>query len=112
MSFPRIDTAIPLRRYQYGEFTVTVLGDIQSPDAARYRYIMAVAQESNPQPGLFVCAERTQGGACDLRIAMADGEQVLESAPELCDLDTFVQSGLDIIARLLQLDDEMPHRLS
>jgi hypothetical protein len=44
MSIPTITTAIPLRRYQYGEFVVTVLGDIESPDAVRYRYILAVAQ--------------------------------------------------------------------
>lgn len=112
MSFPTIATAVPLRRYQYGEFLLTVLGDIDSPDAARYRYIIAVAQESNPEPGLFVCAERGADGACDLRVAMADGSQLLESSPAFCDLELFVKEALQIIATLLKLDDEMPHQLN
>lgn len=111
MSIPRIHTAIPLRRYQYGEFVVTVLGDIVSPDAADYRYIIAVAQEGNPQPGLFLTAERGSGGTCDLRVAMADGSRVLESSPAFCDLDLFVKEALQVIATMLSLSDEMPHRL-
>lgn len=111
MSIPRINTAIPLRRYQYGEFVVTVLGDIDSPDAVRYRYIIAVAQEGNPTPGLFLCAERGSGDACDLRVAMADGSQVLESSPAFCDLDLFVKEALQVISGMLNLGDEMPHRL-
>ena len=111
MSFPTITTAIPLRRYQYGEFVVTVLGDIQSPDPVNYRYILAVAQEGNPQPGLFLSSERGAGGACDLRVSMADGSQVLESTPAFCDLDLFVKEALQVISTMLDLSDEMPHRL-
>lgn len=111
MSFPTINTAIPLRRYQYGEFIITVLGDIQSPDPVNYRYILAVAQEGNPQPGLFVSAERGADGACDLRVSMADGSQVLDSSPAFCDLDLFVKEALQVISTLLNLSDEMPHRL-
>lgn len=112
MSFPKISTAIPLRRYLYGEFVITVLGDIESPDEARYRYILAVNQEGNPKPGLFVCAERGQEGACDLRVAMADGSQVLESSPLFCDLEHFIREGLQVISTLLNLGDEMPHLLN
>lgn len=111
MSIPRISTAIPRRRYQYGEFVITVLGDIDSPDAADYRYIVAVAQEGSSTPGLFLCAERGTGGACDLRIAMADGSRVLDSSPAFCDLDLFVKEALRIIATMLNLSDEVPHRL-
>ncbi|GAB4298475.1 hypothetical protein [Sulfurivermis fontis] len=111
MSFPTITTAIPLRRYQYGEFVVTVLGDIESPDAVRYRYVLAVAQEGNPRPGLFVSAERGTDGVCDLRVSMADGSQVLDSSPAFCDLELFVKEALQIVSTLLNLSDEMPHRL-
>jgi hypothetical protein len=111
MSVPQINTAIPLRRYQYGEFIITVLGDIDSPDPVRYRYIVAVAQEGNPQPGLFISSERAADGACALRVSMADGAQVLESSPAFCDLDLLVKEALQIIAGVLNLSDEMPHRL-
>lgn len=111
MSFPTINTAIPLRRYQYGEFVITVLGDIESPDTVNYRYIMAVAQEGNPRPGLFLSSERAADGACDLRVSLADGSQVLESSPAFCDLDLFVKEGLQVISTMLNLSDEMPHRL-
>jgi hypothetical protein len=111
MSFPTISTAIPLRRYQYGEFVVTVLGDIESPDAANYRYIIAVAQEGNPRPGLYLSSERIADGACDMRLSMADGTQVLETSSAFCDLDMFVKEALQVISTMLDLSDEMPHRL-
>lgn len=111
MSFPTIHTAIPLRRYQYGEFVVTVLGDIESPDTVNYRYIIAVAQEGNPRPGLYLSSERAADGACDLRVSLADGSQVLETSPAFCDLDLFVKEALQVISTMLNLSDEMPHRL-
>jgi hypothetical protein len=111
MSLPTINTAIPLRRYHYGEFVVTVLGDIESPDAVNYRYIVAVALEGDPRPGLFLSAERGNGEACALRVSMADGSQVLESSPAFCDLHLFVQEALQIISSMLSLSDEVPHRV-
>lgn len=112
MSIPRIRTAVPLRRYQYGEFLVTVLGDIESDEPVHYRYLLAVAQEGSPTPGLFIAAQRTgDGGPYDLRIAMQDGSQVVDSDERWGDLEAFVKEGLGIIATMLNLGDEMPHRL-
>jgi len=113
MSIPHILRAIPKRRYQYGEFIISVLGEIESDDQQEYRYILAVAQEGNPQPGLFINCERNRGGDGDyaMRVAMADGDQVIATGNELGDIDLFVKQGLDIIATMLDLSDEMPHRL-
>lgn len=113
MSIPHILRAIPLRRYAYGEFIITVLGDIESDDKQDYRYVMAVAQEGNPQPGMFINCERNTGGegAYAMRIAMADGDQVIATGDELGDIEYFVKQGLGIIATMLELSDEMPHRL-
>ena len=44
--FPKIQRAIPKKRYQLGEFGVTVLGEIESPDIASYHYIMLGANTS------------------------------------------------------------------
>jgi len=58
MNKPGIMTAMPRRRYRYGEFTVVVLGDIESSDGIDYRYIMAVVKGADPEPGLYLTAKR------------------------------------------------------
>ncbi len=45
MDAPKIQTAIPQRRYQFGEYTGVVLGDIESGDDVKYRYILALVRE-------------------------------------------------------------------
>ena len=59
MNKPGIVTAIPRHRYKYGDFTVVVLGDIESNDSVDYHLVMAVVWGSDPDPGLYVTAERT-----------------------------------------------------
>lgn len=110
MSVPNIKTAIPARRYQYGEFMITVLQEIESDDPVNYRYIMAVATERDPAPGLFICAER-DGGGYRLRVAMADGAQILGSSPAFGDIELFVKEGLGVVGTMLNLTDEIPHQL-
>jgi hypothetical protein len=113
MSTPHIKTAVPKRRYQYGEFMVTVLGEVESDDPVEYRWIFAVATETNPQPNLFLTAEREGLGDREytLRVSMADGEQVLGRSERWRDLDAFVEGAMEIIGRMLELGDETPHRL-
>ena len=111
MSLPSIKTAIPQRRYQYGEFIITVLGDIESDDPVRYRYLMAVATEADPTPGLFLSCERSGQEGFTLRVSMADGSQVLGESTALGDQETFVREALKIVATMLDLSDEVPHRL-
>ena len=43
-AFPKIKTAIPQRRYQYGDYLVTVLGEIESGDDRDYRFVAAFRQ--------------------------------------------------------------------
>ncbi len=111
MSIPSIKTAIPLRRYQYGEFVITVLGDIQSDDPVRYRYIMAVATEADPKPGLFLSSERAGQDNFTLRVSMADGSQVLGESEALGDQESFSREALKVVSTMLNLSDEVPHRL-
>jgi hypothetical protein len=44
MQAPKITTAIPQRRYRLADFSAVVLGEIESPDPARYRYILALVK--------------------------------------------------------------------
>lgn len=111
MSKPSIATAIPLRRYKYGEFTLTVLGDIESRDENGYRYILAVVQGGDPEPGLYITAEKGAGKDTAMRIMMRDGDEVIGRSEQWCDLDVFVDEAMTIISRVLGLSDETPYQL-
>jgi len=115
MNKPGIRTAIPKRRYKYGEFTVVVLGNIESSDGIDYRYIMAVVKGADPGPGLYLTAETAgkSGPQPDytMRMFMQDGTAVVATSPAWGDLDTFVQDGLEIVSEMLELSDEVPYQL-
>jgi hypothetical protein len=111
LSKPSISTAIPLRRYKFGEFTLTVLGDIESPDERQYRYILAVIQGENPEPGLYVTAERGTGEELAMRVMMSDGDEVIGHSSQWGDLDKFADESINIVSRVLGLSDETPYQL-
>lgn len=111
MSKPSIATAIPLRRYKYGEFTLTVLGDIDSRDEINYRYILAVVQGDNPEPGLYVTAEQGAGNEMAMRVMMRDGDEVIARSDRWRDVDVFVDEAMNIVSRVLSLSDETPYQL-
>lgn len=114
MNKPGILTAIPKRRYKVGEFTVTVLGDIDSNDGVDYCYIAAVIQGQDPEPGIYITAEQGgQGpkGKYSMRFIMHTGEEVIGSSDQWGDLDAFVDEMLGIVSRVLSLSDEVPYQL-
>ena len=115
MNKPGIMTAIPRRRYSYGEFTVVVLGDVESNDGIDYRYIMAVVKGEDTEPGLYVTAEKTGGRSqhsdYTMRILMRDGAEVIATSPAWGELEAFVKEGLEIVGDVLDLPDEVPYQL-
>jgi hypothetical protein len=110
---PGIATAIPRRRYRIGEFTLTVLGEIESTDGRSYRYIAAVINGQNPEPGMYITAEQgTAGqGVYDMRIILPDGADVIDQSERWSELDAFVEEVIRIVSRVLQLGDETPYQL-
>lgn len=111
---PGIATAIPRRRYRLGEFTLVVLGDIQSHDGIDYQYIMAVIRGQDPKPGIYITAERGGGAGQEefsMRFIMQDGSEVIGSSVRWSDLDAFVEEATGIISRVLNLGDETSYRL-
>ena len=112
MSKPVISTAIPLRRYRFGEFSLTVLGDIESPDEVSYRFIMAVVQGDDPEPGLYVTAEQEAGEDMAMRIMMRDGDEVIGHSGLWRELDGFVDESIRIVSQVLNLSDETPYQLT
>jgi len=116
MNKPGIMTAIPRRRYRYGEFTVVVLGDIESSDGIDYRYIMAVVKGEDTEPGLYLTAEKAGGmmglqSDYTMRILMRDGAEVIATSPAWGELEAFVREGLGIVGEVLDLSDEVPYQL-
>ncbi|MBZ0071471.1 MAG: hypothetical protein WCY26_07940 [Thiohalobacteraceae bacterium] len=108
---PDIKRAIPQRRYNFGEFTLVMLGEIESGDAVNYRYILAVVREGDDEPGIYVTCEQGAPPAWQLRVVMRDGAQVVAEDAGYQDADAFATAGLEIVRQLLNLGDEEPYRL-
>lgn len=116
MNKPGIVTAIPRSRYKFGEFTVTVLGNIESNDGIEYHHIMAVVRGNDPEPGLYITAEQavpgvTEGGDLAMRIIMRDGDGIIGSSNAWRDRDVFVDEALTLVSKILNLSDEVPYQL-
>lgn len=114
--FPRILTAIPRRRYRYGEFDVTLLDEVQSGDDVDYRYILAFVQEGRPSPLLYICAERNppgkrSEGAYRLRLINEAMSEVLGSSDGWRDEEQFTAEGLRVGGKVLSLSDEQAVRI-
>jgi hypothetical protein len=110
---PRIQTAIPKKRYQIGPFVGVVLGDIDSSDGIEYRYVLAMVEEGVGKPGLFICAERNRGEAAKrgryrMRVVAPWGAEVLGDSDRWGDLDNFVADSFSIAMAKLALTDETP----
>ena len=113
---PLIQTAIPKRRYQIGEFSASLLGEIDSPDDRSYRYILAFVQLGQTQPALYVCAEqspvdRAPEGRYQLRMISEGLSEVLDVADRWGDLDTFSDQALKLGSQALGLQREQIVRL-
>ncbi len=114
MSKPGIVTAIPKRRYHLGEFSLVVLGEIESNDNRDYGYIMAVVRGTDPEPGIYITTERSHEAGSDgyaMRLVMRDGEDVIGSSQTWHDLDAFADEAIGVVSRILNLTDEEPYRM-
>ncbi len=117
MTTPHILTAIPQRRYQLGSFMVNILSDIKTDDAVEYRYIMALIDEGEQQPCLYVTAEvnppaQRPQGRYRIRVLLGEQEKEMGSADEWGDIESFSIFSMGIAAKLYQLSDEEPKRLA
>ena len=110
MSVPKIKTALPKHRYQIGGFSLVILGDIESDDPVRYRYIGAVVQDGDREPLLYISLIR-DGDSDRIIVASAEHRQELMAPAELRDVEIFTEQAVAMTQKLLQLTDEMPARL-
>ncbi|MFA7386319.1 MAG: hypothetical protein WCZ87_01515 [Thiohalobacteraceae bacterium] len=108
---PDIKRAIPQRRYKFGEFTLVVLGDVESGDSLTYHYILAVVRDGDAEPGIYLTAEAGAAGTVQLRLVMRDGNEVIAEDPGLGDIEVFSATGIDMLRQILNLGDEEAYRL-
>lgn len=116
MALPKIQTAMPAKRYRFGDFNVTVLQDIESPDEADYRYLMAFLRDGEAQPVTFVsCEQKPLGkraeGRYQLRVISQALNEVLETDNALGGLDYFCEQALKVGQQMLGLQDDFPFPL-
>jgi hypothetical protein len=116
MDAPKITTAIPQRRYRLGGYSAVVLGEIESPDAARYRYILALVREGESKPSFYVTSEKNPrakaaAGSHCLRVISSALREELESSDRFADLEGFSAAALEVAAQTLGIS-ATPERLS
>lgn len=113
MDAPRIQTAIPRRRYRLGGYQAVLLDEIESPDNVKYRYILALVRDGETRPSLYVTCEknprsRAREGAYRLRLVTDVFNEEIGSNDAWADPETFAADGLALAARTLGLGDEKP----
>jgi hypothetical protein len=117
MQAPKIQTAIPQRRYQLGGYSGVVLGEIESGDDVKYRYILALVREGEAKPGFYVTAEknprrRAHEGSHRLRVITQGLDEEIESSDRWEDLDAFCEAALELAGKVLGLSNEEPVQLA
>lgn len=113
MNAPKIQTAIPQRRYRFGEYQGVVLGDIESGDGVKYRYILALVREGESRPSFYVTAEknprsRAQEGSHRLRVITQGLDEEVGCSDAWADLDAFCAEAFAVAAKVLSLRGEPP----
>lgn len=108
---PAIKSAIPKKRYRFGEYQVTALHQVESEDSVTYLYIVAVMLENDPEPGLFITAEKDTSNDKQtlIRLKMRDGEQLIDTNEKYKNFDEFMSYALQVISKILNLEDETPY---
>lgn len=116
MQAPNIQTAIPKQRYRLGPYQAVLLGEIESPDPVRYRFILALVREGDAQPSVFITCEKNaraqaQAGSHRMCLISAQANEVLGSSDDYKEIDNFAAEALAAATKALGLSDITPIRL-
>jgi len=113
MALPIIKTAIPKRHYQFGEFSLVVLGEIESSDGISYHFLLGIIPEGKNAPELFISAEKClpeqhETNIYQMRVLAEKASKTINKSDRWKDLDEFMQDALALVSELLNLSDERP----
>lgn len=113
MKAPGIRTAIPQRRYKLGDFSVVVLGDIESDDGVDYRYVFAAVRDGETEPRFYVLSVRRPDSSGDfaLRVLGERLDRELDVSGRWRDIDLFCDQAVALAQQVLELGDEQAWRL-
>ncbi len=115
MTFPSIQSALPKRRYQYGEFSVTLLSDIISSDTYNYLYIVAVLREGHTKPEVYITCEPCTSNNTNtyrVRVISEQEEHNISVDPQWQNEQNFCDFAMQGIKQMFNLSDEDPILLS
>ena len=115
MALPYIQSAIPKRRYQFGEFAITLLTDIESSDPVSYLYILAVLREGASKPEVYItCESMTLNGETThrIRVLSEQEEHIISQGKQWRDQQKFCAYALQGIQQMFELTDETPILIS
>lgn len=115
MAFPTIQSAIPKKRYQFGEFAVTLLTDINSSDAASYLYAAAVLREGALKPEVYITCESAtlnNENTYRIRVLSEQDEHIISQDKQWRHEQKFCDYALQGIQQMFELTDETPILIS
>ena len=111
MALPIIQSAIPKRRYQFGEFAITLLADINSSDPVSYLYIAAVLREGASKPEVYITCESTtsnEQSTYRIRVLSEKDEHIISQDKQWHHEQKFCDYALQGIQQMFELTDETP----
>mgnify|MGYP001816753250 FL=1 len=116
-NLPKIQRAIPQRRYQYGDYAVAVLGEVESADAHDYQFVAAFVREGEAQPRLYVVSERLppgqrERGSHALRVINSAMDEIMDVDGRWARQTDFVDQALMLGSQLLGLEQDTPFPLA
>jgi hypothetical protein len=113
---PLITTAIPKRRYQIGDYSASLLGEIASGDERVFRYILAFVAMGQREPSLYVCSEQSPPAESDrgryrLRLINEAMSEIMEQDDRWGELDAFAEQAVQLGMQALGLHGAQVMRL-
>ena len=116
MNAPGIEIAIPKRRYQIGDLSAVVLGEVKSRDNRSYEYVMALVPDGEQVPVLYITAERVDMPDAGeqvmiVRVIAEGGERSFGPDARWQELDLFTEDALAMARKVMGLGQEEAMRL-
>ena len=115
MAIPHIQSALPRKRYQFGEFSITLLTDIQSNDCENYVYILAAIRDGSTQPEVYITCEAItldEKPTYRVRLRSDQQEHIISTESHWGNEKKFCEFALEGIKQMFELTDEEPKLLN
>jgi hypothetical protein len=105
---PVFGTAVPQHRYRIGAYEAVLLGEVDSHDQRRYRFVLAVLDPVQHHPGLYVTAEaedpQRERGPQALCIYGDGGREVVDVSKDWLLAEAFARRALELVRERLGIE--------